>query len=86
MTKKLTAEQIEAAAWAAALSSEIVTEEVPPGWLTTKDIAAKLGKGQSTVGAQLGRAVAAGTCERRNFRVRTGSVIRPVPHYRPLTK
>jgi predicted transcriptional regulator len=86
MSRRPTSPDADLARWCAALSAEVVTDEVPPGWLTTKDIAAKLGKGQSTVGAQLGRAVAAGTCERRNFRIRTGSIIRPVPHYRPMGK
>lgn len=74
------------AQWCAALSAGVVTDEVPPGWLTLRQIAAKMGKAESTMGAQIGRAVANGACERREFRIRTGSVIRPVPHYRPLAK
>jgi len=70
--------------WCAALSTSVTTETVSPGFLTAKQIALKLGKAPSTIGTQLCRAVAEGRCERQSFRIATGSVVRPVPHYRLL--
>jgi hypothetical protein len=55
---------------------------VPPGWFTTRQIASKLGKALPTTGASLGRAVRDGRAERRLFRITTGAITRPVPHYK----
>lgn len=82
MKKKFTAEQIEAAAWAAALQAEVVTDKVPPGWLTTAQLAAKLGKSRKRVGEMLRAAVASGRCEKKDFRVAAAGSARPVPHYK----
>jgi hypothetical protein len=82
-TSKLTAEQLEASAWAAALASPVAPDVVPPGWLTTREIAAKLGKSDSTVGTQLARAVREGRAKRQNFRIHNAGTVRPVPHYKP---
>ena len=70
------------ARWCAALASPIVTDEVPPGWFTTKQLAAKLGKPRPTMARLLYEAVAAGRCEVANFRVCVGSFSRSTPHYR----
>lgn len=70
------------AAWCAALASPVVTDTVPPGWLTARELAAKLGKAAPTVGTLLARAVREGRAERQNFRITTGQVTRPVPHYK----
>ncbi len=82
MKKPPTAEQLAAAAWAAALATPKTVDEVPEGWLTAKEISAKLGKATPTVGALLCRAVFEGRCERKTFRITSGSVTRPIPHYR----
>jgi response regulator of citrate/malate metabolism len=79
---KLTAEQIEEAAWAAALRAPAVTDVIPPGWFTTKQLADKLGKTRPTMARLLSEAVAAGRCEVQRFRITTGAVTRPVPHYK----
>ena len=79
---KLTAEQIEASAWAAALASPVIEDTVPPGWLTARELAKKLGKAESTMGKLLNRAVLEGRAERQNFRIVAGTITRPVPHYR----
>jgi hypothetical protein len=71
------------AKWCAALASPAVTDVVPPGWFTTKTLADKLGKTRPTMARLLADAVAAGRCEVQKFRVTTGAVTRPVPHYRP---
>jgi hypothetical protein len=79
---KVTAEQLEASAWAAALASPAVVDKVPPGWHTASQLAALLEKPPSTIGKLLLSAIRAGKCERQNFRITTGSLTRPVPHYR----
>jgi hypothetical protein len=82
MKRKVTAEELSASAWAAALVSPLVTDTVPPGWHTARDIAAKLGKPDSTLGKLLNRAVVGGRAEKQSFRITSGQVTRPVPHYR----
>ena len=81
-TKHLTAEQLEASAWSAALLTRAVADKVPPGWLTARELAAKLGKGESTISHQLCLAVREGRAERQQFRIVSGQVLRPVPHYK----
>ncbi len=71
------------AKWCAALASPAVTDTVPPGWFTTKQLAAKLGKTRVTMARLLADAVAAGRCEVQKFRVSVGSFPRATPHYRP---
>jgi acyl CoA:acetate/3-ketoacid CoA transferase beta subunit len=70
------------AAWCEALASPIVPDEVPPGWLTARELATKLKKGNSTMNHLLATAVAEGRAERQLFRIASGQVTRPVPHYR----
>jgi hypothetical protein len=72
------------AAWCAALATPIVADTVPDGWHTAREIAARLAKGGSTVGALLARAVREGRAEKQMFRITSGQVTRPVPHYRLL--
>jgi hypothetical protein len=79
---KLSAEQIEEAAWAAALVSPIIPDEVPPGWLTARQLAKKLNKPESTMGKLLNHAVVEGRAAKQSFRITSGQVTRPVPHYR----
>jgi hypothetical protein len=80
--KKFAAEALVASAWAAVLATTITPDKVPPGWHTLRQIAVKLGKAESTIGAQLSRAVREGRAETQSFRINTGKVVRPVPHYR----
>jgi hypothetical protein len=83
MKSKLpTSQDPDLAKWCAALASPIITDIVPPGWHTAREIASRLGQGGSTIGALLCRAVREGRAERQMFRVTTGQVTRPVPHYR----
>jgi hypothetical protein len=70
------------AKWCAALASPAVTDVIPPGWFTTKQLAERLGKTRPTTARLLSEAVAAGRCEVQKFRLTTGAVTRPVPHYR----
>ena len=70
------------ARWCAVLSEAKPADKVPPGWLTAKQIAEKTGKALSTIGSQVCRAISEGRCERKDFRICTGSMVRPVPHYK----
>jgi hypothetical protein len=84
MKSRATAEQLEASAWAAALATPTITDTVPEGWHTAREIASRLSKGGSTIGALLCRAVREGRAERQMFRITSGQVTRPIPHYRLL--
>lgn len=84
MSKRVTAEQLVASAWAAALLPNN-EDEVPLGWFTSHQIGEALGKSSDTASGQLSRAVREGRAEVRRFRVMTSRGIYPVPHYR-LTK
>ena len=70
------------AQWCAALASPAVTDVIPPGWFTTKQLADKLGKTRSTMARLLAEGVAAGRCEMAKFRVSVGSFVRATPHYK----
>jgi hypothetical protein len=81
-SKKLTTPDPDLARWCAALASPSITDEVPSGWLTARELARKIGKADSTMGKLLNRAVLEGRAERQNFRVVVGAFTRPTPHYR----
>jgi predicted transcriptional regulator len=80
--KNVTADP-DLAAWCAALVTAPKADTVPPGWLTARQLADKLGKSGSSVRHYLAEAVAGGRCARQDFRVPIGQTVRPVPHYRP---
>lgn len=84
MKKKVTAEDLVSSAWCAALACEKVGDKVPPGWHTTRELCAMIGKSDTTVSELLRKAVAAGKCERREFRIPAAGTVRGVPHYRLL--
>ena len=83
MKKKVTAEDLAASAWAAALSQiSTPVDVVPPGWQTTQQIAAKTKVPVPTLQQKLKRLVAAGQAEQKMFCIRLAKNTRPVPHYR----
>ena len=83
MKKKVTAEDLAASAWAAALSQiSTPVDVVPPGWQTIQQIAAKTKIPVPTLQQKLKRLVASGKAERKMFCVRLAKNSRPVPHYR----
>jgi len=82
MSKRAANPDADLAQWCAALASPAVTDVVPPGWFTTRQLAEKLNTPLPTMGRLLSESVAAGRCEVEKFRVTTGSVTRPVQHYR----
>ena len=83
MSKRAANPDADLAQWCAALATPAVTDVVPPGWFTTKQLSEKLGRPRPTMGRLLAEAVADGRCEVQHFRATTGSVTRPVPHYKP---
>lgn len=83
MKKKVTAEDLAASAWSAALAQVATPPDVvPPGWHTTQQIAAKTKVPVPTLQQKLNRLMASGQAERKMFRIRLASNTRPVPHYR----
>lgn len=83
MSKRATTKpDADLAKWCEALAANGQLDEVPPGWMTTAQIAAMLNKGHGTTGAQLSRAVREGRAEVKRFRIQTPRGAYPVPHYR----
>ena len=83
MKKKVTAEQLAASAWAAALAQiSTPVDVVPPGWQTIQQIAAKTKIPVPTLQQKLKRLVSLGQAERKMFCIRLARNTRPVPHYR----
>ena len=71
------------AEWCAALAAITTpTDVVPPGWETTRQIAAKTKVPVPTLQQKLKRLVAAGQAEQKMFCIRLAKNTRPVPHYR----
>lgn len=80
--RKRTQPDLDLAKWCEALASPMAADKVPPGWITARELATKLNKGPSTIGHLLVRAVREGRAEKQSFRIQSGQVTRPVPHYR----
>jgi hypothetical protein len=81
--KKVTAEDLAASAWAAALAQiSTPVDVVPLGWQTIQQIAAKTKIPVPTLQQKLKRLVSSGQAERKMFRIRLAKNTRPVPHYR----
>lgn len=57
-------------------------EPVPDGWQTCKQIAVEEGRSLARTNEILRRGVDAGLVEVRTFRIKAGSKVYPVPHYR----
>jgi hypothetical protein len=69
------------AKWCAALAANVVTDEVPPGWHTARELGERLGICESSMGKKLTKSLREGRIEKKLFRVVTGQVTRAVPHY-----
>jgi hypothetical protein len=59
-------------------------EPVPHGWHTIAELAREAGKSIPRTSEVIRRAIAAGLVEVRTFRIRSGSKVYPVPHYREV--
>ncbi len=83
MKNKITAEQLAASAWKAALAAPTIeTEEVPEDWKTALQLAEITGRERSTINNRMSLLVRQGKAEMRRFRVMTGRGVYPTPHYR----
>jgi response regulator of citrate/malate metabolism len=81
--KRKAAANSDLADWCAVLSApSSAVEKVPEGWHTCIELAEQMGKSRITVGHKLADAVREGRAEVKKFVITTGSVTRPVPHYR----
>ena len=58
-------------------------DAVPDGWLTATQWSDHFGMSAVHTRHRLRGAVLSGKWESQNFRIVTGQVLRPVPHYRP---
>lgn len=83
MKNKITAEQLAASAWKAALSAPTIeADEVPDDWKTALQLAEITGRERSTITNRMGLLVRQGKAEMKRFRVMTGRGVYPTPHYR----
>lgn len=80
-------EQLERSAWLALLEKEkkMHHEQVPSGWLDYDQFSRKMGTCREVAAQKLRALARAGLCERRDFRVRWGDVVRPRPFFRLKT-
>jgi hypothetical protein len=62
--------------------SSFEADKVPREWTTLINLAPLLGVSDRQVYNIASRFIKAGHAERRTFRIKVGSMIRPVPHYR----
>lgn len=70
------------AKWCEALSTQFAEDEVPQGWVTTKELGEMLKKSNTRISEMLQVAMRQGKCECKKFRISNGGTVRPVPHYR----
>jgi len=57
-------------------------EEVPDGWMTIRQIAKGLGKSNQTIRTRIREMEANGKLNKRRFKIKTGSRVRSVFHYK----
>lgn len=62
--------------------AEVGAVTVPKGWHSTVSLARHLDLSSRSVTILLGRMIQAGDVEIRKFRVQSGQVLRPIPHYK----
>jgi hypothetical protein len=83
MKKKLTAEDLTTSAWAAALADVAPpTDTVPEDWFTIVQLGKKTKTAVATLQTKMRRLLSQGKAERKNFRIKLLTSVRPVPHYR----
>ena len=68
--------------WCDILVVDQPTEEVPKGWFTISEICEETKRSRACVNRQLKVSLEDGLCECKTFRIRSGLVVRPIPHYR----
>lgn len=65
-----------------AFLKDSITDEVPQGWYTSRELAKMAERSENRTQAKLRDGVLNGTVLMQRFRIKTGTVVRPVPHYR----
>ena len=71
------------ARWCAVLAEVTApVDTVPPGWFTTAQIRAARKWGEAKTRNRIAALLKSGKAERRHFRIASGKVTRPTPHYR----
>jgi hypothetical protein len=80
--KKITAEDLENAAWLATLQVPRTPDKVPPGWFTVLELAEKIKKSREQTSNLVSAAFKRGELQKKTFRVMTGRGPFPVPHYK----
>lgn len=68
--------------WLTAMNVEAVPDVVPDEWMTVKALAERLRLARPTISQKLLDIESRGLAERKVFRITTGSVTRPVEHWR----
>ena len=68
----------------AALDPTPTVDRIPDGWYTTRQVAVDKGMSRVQASRLIRDAVEAGTLTVRQFRIKTGSMTRLVPHYRAV--
>lgn len=62
--------------------SQFEAEKVPKGWYTLVQLGEKLGVHERQAGNYANRFIRCGKAQRKTFRIKAGSMIRPVAHYK----
>lgn len=82
MNKPITREQIERSLMEIiAKRKNLVIDKVPDGWLTVVQAAGIAHMSEGRMRMYLREANKAGDIQQKSFRVQSGSVVRPIPHY-----
>ena len=69
--------------WCAVLSAgSAVSEVVPPGWFTIRQLAQARGRSDCATSIVIYKLVESGRAERKEFTIKLAKHTRPVPHYR----
>lgn len=70
--------------WLNTLQSAIesTVDDAPKDFKTLLQIASEIGKSRTQTGTLMRIAIAGGNVDVKLFRIKSGQVIRPVPHYR----
>jgi hypothetical protein len=82
MSKRAASPDPDLAKWCAVLSTTQTPDVVPPGWKTVKQLAAQLGRAETSVARMLRTSAEQGLVEVQSFSVVTGQRRYPTPHYR----
>lgn len=77
-------QELERAAWEAVLreANKLEQDSIPDGWVNYDQFAEKMGFCKEVAALKLRRLARAGLCERKEFNVHWGSVVRKRPYFK----